>query len=309
MQADPRTRLAVSIAALLVVSACQAVAPAPHPAPVPAAWSEASPPSSAAPARDPAAPSAAREEQDAGHGAGHDAALKQANNPLANMKALNFHNYYVPEVSGTDDSANQFWVRYAQPISTGVGDWLFRASVPLATVPTGMQQNESGLGDSNAFAAYLFDTGNPSVSLGLGPILGIPTGSNDALGTDQWSAGLAAVGFDARSALFQYGGLVTYQHKIAGSGRDPDVNLLAVQPFGILQLGGGLYLRSVGIWAFDLEQGNYSVPIGMGLGRVVKVGGIVLNFFAEPQFTVLQEGPGQPEFQVFFGFNTQFPGG
>jgi hypothetical protein len=49
--------------------------------------------------------------------------------------------------------------------------------------------------------------------------------------------------------------------------------------------------------------------VGLGLGRVVKAGDIVFNLFAEPQFTVLQDGMGQPEFQLFIGFSTPFLGG
>jgi len=225
------------------------------------------------------------------------------------MKAFNVHDYYAPELSGSDQSANTMWFRYAQPISTGIGDWLMRASLPLSTVPTGAQDSESGVGDANIFAAYLFDTDDPSVSFGVGPLLGLPTATEDALGTDQWAAGAAAVLFDARSALVQWGGLVTYQHKFAGSDRAPDVNFLAVQPFGLLQLGNGVYFRSTGVWAFDLERGNYSVPVGFGIGKVVKAGNTVLNLFLEPQFTVLHDGAGQPEFQLFVGFNTQFLGG
>jgi hypothetical protein len=74
----------------------------------------------------------------------------------------------------------------------------------------------------------------------------------------------------------------------------------------MLQLGGGYYLRSVGIWQFDLESNNYNVPIGMGIGRVIKTQKTILNFFVEPQFTVMSRGAGQPEVQLFFGFNTQF---
>jgi hypothetical protein len=40
--------------------------------------------------------------------AGADQALKQANNPLANMKALNFHDSYVHEEAGIEDTANTF---------------------------------------------------------------------------------------------------------------------------------------------------------------------------------------------------------
>ena len=46
-------------------------------------------------------------------------AVTQANNPLANMKALNFHNYYMGELTETDKSADQLWVRYVQPFSLG----------------------------------------------------------------------------------------------------------------------------------------------------------------------------------------------
>lgn len=231
--------------------------------------------------------------------------LKQANNPLAEFRALNFHNYYIPEVSGTSGNANAFWIRYAQPFNIFGSKWLMRASAPIQRVPLPSGETESGLGDSNVFAAYLFNTRDPSISVGLGPILGIPTATGGVPGGEKWSAGLAGVLFDARSSLFQWGGLVTWQTDIAGSG-DEDINLLAVQPFGLLQIGGGFYLRSTGIWAFNYETDAYSVPIGFGIGKVLRSGKKVFNFFIEPQATILSKGPGQPEFQIFAGFNIQF---
>jgi len=236
---------------------------------------------------------------------GHAEAAAQANNPLANLKAFNLHNYYIAELTGTGESANQFWLRYAQPIGTPIGDWLIRASLPINRFPVG-DDSESGLGDGNVFAAYLIDTGNPARSFGVGPLLGAPTATDDALGTGQWSAGVATVLFDATNPVVQWGALVTYQHKFAGSDRAPDVNLLAVQPFGFVQLGSGFYLRNVGIWTFNLQTGDFSIPVGLGLGKVFKVGSTVLNAFVEPQYSVATDGPGQPEFQVFTGFNMQF---
>ena len=40
----------------------------------------------------------------------------QANNPLANMTALNFHDYYMPKLSNAPDDAymNTAWVRFAK---------------------------------------------------------------------------------------------------------------------------------------------------------------------------------------------------
>ena len=122
-------------------------------------------------------------------------------------------------------------MRHAQPVGTAVGDRLVRAPLPVVTVPTTALDSESGLGDGNLFATYPVPSGDPNVAYGVGPFVGLPTGTDEATGTDQWSGGAAAVFFDSRSALFQYGGLVTYQHKLGGSDRAPDVNLLAVQPF------------------------------------------------------------------------------
>jgi len=132
-------------------------------------------------------------------------ASAQANNPLANMVAFNLQNYYIGELTETDEYANQFWMRYAQPLSIAKTKWLMRASLPVNTYPTPPDaSHETGIGDFNIFAAYLFDMPNPALSVGLGPQLTAPTATDDALGSEKWSAGFAQVTFDARSPRFQY---------------------------------------------------------------------------------------------------------
>jgi len=240
------------------------------------------------------------------HSASADDAA-QANNPLANMTAFNLQSYYIGELTDSDYDANQFWLRYAKPFSVGNSSWLLRASLPFNSFPTPPDgSTESGLGDFNAFAAYLIDTGNPAISLGIGPQLTVPTATDDALGSEQWSAGLAHVLFNASSNKFQYGYLVTWQHSFAGDDDREDVNVGALQPFAMYQLGGGLYLRSAPIWVYNFENDNFSVPVGLGIGKVIRQGKTVYNFFVEPQFSVADRGPGQPEWQIYFALNMQF---
>ena len=230
----------------------------------------------------------------------------QANNPLANMTAFNLHDYYIGKQTETGEDANQLFLRYAKPFNLG-GDWLMRASLPVNTFsvpPDG--DKETGFGDLNVFAAYLFDTGNPAVSFGLGPQINAPTATKDSLGSEKWSAGFANVLFDARSSRFQYGYLLTWAGSFAGEEDRADVSIGAFQPFSIYQLGQGRYLRSTGIWVKDFETNNYSVPVGIGFGRVIPKGKTVYNFFIEPQWSVADKGPGWPEWQVFVGFNMQF---
>ena len=228
-------------------------------------------------------------------------ALANANNPLANMVAFNIQNYYYAELYGTDETANTAWLRYAQPF----GRWLMRASLPIATVPVGVGQDPvSGIGDFNVFLAYLLSDPSSPKQYGIGPLLAGPTATDDALGADVWQAGAAAVYFDASSKKIQWGGLVTYQTDFTGDG-DP-TSLAVLQPFLMIQLGGGTYLRSAPLWIFDLENDTYNVPLGFGIGKVVKSGSTVFNIFIEPQFTILHEGVGQPEMQIFAAINMQF---
>jgi hypothetical protein len=226
-----------------------------------------------------------------------EAELKAANNPLENASAINFQNYYVPKLYDLPDkSSNTAWVRGA--LST----WriLWRASLPLSTVP-GVDESVSGLGDFNIFGAFLF-----SDKIGVGPLVAAPTATDDALGSGKWQGGVAGIYFNADSPQLQFGGLVTWQASFAGDEDRDDTNLLALQYFANWQLGNGYYLRSTPIWAFNLEKNTYNVPLGLGIGKVLKAGNQVYNMFIEPQYTVLHDGIGQPELQFFGGVNIQF---
>ncbi len=231
----------------------------------------------------------------------------QANNPLAAFTALNFQNFYVGELTESDEDAFQTIIRYAKPFSIGKANWLFRGSAPIKYFPTPPANDKQfGLGDIDMFAAYLFDTGNPAVSFGLGPQVTIPTATDDFLGSEKWSAGLTNVFFIAHSKSFQYGYLLTYQHSFAGNDDRADVSFGAFQPFAFYQLGDGLYLRSTPVWAYNFDNDGYTIPIGAGIGKVIKRGNTVYNFFVEPQYSVADNGPGFPEWQIFFSLNLQF---
>ena len=149
-----------------------------------------------------------------------------------------------------------------------------------------MSTTTSGLGDFNAFAAYLFKS-KPGVSVGVGPQITAPTASADETGTGKWQGGLAAIYFNATSAAMQWGGLVTWQTDFAGDAERTGTSVLALQPFYILQMGKGLYARSTAIAVFDLQNDTYNVPVGIGIGQVVPTKGAIFNVFVETQYTRL----------------------
>ena len=225
--------------------------------------------------------------------AGAQDAQAQANNPLANFTAFNVHGYYIGELTESDEDANQLCFRYARPFSLGDTRWLMRASLPVNTYPTGANaSHQTGLGDLNAFAAWLIDTGVRNMSFGFGPQVTLPTATESALGSEQWSAGFVNTMFYYGWKRFQVGYLLSWQASFAGDDEHADVNLGTFQPFLFYQLGEGWYLRSIGVMAYNFDNDTYSVPIGLGLGKVLPTPKRVFNIFVEPQVSVAEEGAG-----------------
>ncbi len=238
--------------------------------------------------------------------------LKQANNPMAHIKTFNVHDYYVTSIYGMPDGVtqNQAMLRYAQPL----GRFIIRATMPFVTASNPAMtaddgslipsRTESGLGDFNMFVIYDMFKRN-GIQIGLGPQVVLPSGTN-GMSANKWQAGLSGLFFNSKNEHVQYGGLLQWQASFAGDEDYADVSLLTSQLFFMWQLGGGTYLRSTGVWSFDLHNDTGNIPIGLGIGKVLKVGGAVFNIFAEPQFSVWTYGRQQPRFQTFVGFNTQF---
>jgi len=230
--------------------------------------------------------------------------LQQANNPLASKKTLNVHNYAITSLHGLPDvTMNSLMIRYGQPL----GRVFLRASMPFMVGSTPGESPVTGFGDFSLFAMYTFPKQPKGTYLGFGPMLVAPTGSH-GFGQEKWQAGLSAVAFFAKNPVIQYGMLLQWQISFADTDKKEatDVSMLTPQIFAMWQLGAGTYLRSTGVWSFDLESGNYNIPLGLGIGKVVKAGGTIFNLFGEPQFSVLSKGIGQSKFQIFIGFNTQF---
>jgi hypothetical protein len=229
----------------------------------------------------------------------------KANNPLASTKAFNVQYYYRPYLNLTEGGmANTTWFRFAVP----TGRILWRVSFPLEVRHVNNSTTnfgKSGIGDLDMFAAYLAVM-KPKLTIGIGPAASFDTASDDALGTGKTTLGAAAVVFYMPNPQLQVGGLVIWRTDIGGDENRGDVNVLALQPIYLWQLGKGLYFRGAPIWVFDLENDYHHVPMGLGIGKVIKIKKVVYNFFIEAQPSVLVKGPGQPALQVYMSLNMQF---
>lgn len=239
--------------------------------------------------------------------------VNASNNPLNAHPAANLQNVYVPEYyrypgPAGDPYTNDALLRGTLPIAESFvpAPQLIRLTAPISTRPDPDGGYTTGLGDVNIFDILLLG-GSGSVELGVGPLLTMPTASEDELGTGKWQAGLAAVAI-AKSADGLLGGLVQWQASFAGDDDRADVETLSVQPFVIVNLPEAWYLRSTATWLFDLENDSYYIPFGLGAGKVWKVGSTMMNTFVEPQWTRFHDDTA-PQFQVYAGVNFTFGGG
>ncbi len=232
-----------------------------------------------------------------------EAEMAKANNPLADSIALNLHSYYMPE-----SKSNLGFLRLAVPFVKG--RLLMRATLPIQTMPVPDEnQRRSGIGDLNVFLSINVIS-KATTTFGFGPLLNAPTtaGTEDLrdVTASKWQLGAAMVLFKVFSPVVQFGTLLTWQMSLGDKPDLKDQNLIVAQPILMIQLGKGIYLRSAAMWTFDVEYGHYTIPFGLGLGKVIKAEKVVFNGFMEPTFTLFSNNPDQPLFQLFTGLNLQF---
>jgi len=231
--------------------------------------------------------------------------MNKSNNPLNPAIGVNVQDVYTPKLYGTDKYTNDLLLRGTMPLPPGdtiKAPQILRLTVPVSTRPEPGGGYTTGSGDLNIFDIFLLAKTSGGIELGAGPLLVMPTASNDALGSGKWQGGVAAMAIHP-SPRGLLGGLLQVQGSFAGDKDRPDVASATLQPFFIHNLPDGWYMRSTGIWTYNLKNDDYFVPIGLGGGKIWKSGGTTFNLFAEPQWTVAHEGSGLPKFAVFMGLN------
>src|SRR5262249_23533869 len=128
------------------------------------------------------------------------------------------------------------------------GRHIVRATLPVVTVPSGNETYASGLGDFNAFDAIRLTAADATTQYGIGPLLVIPTATDDLLGAGKWQLGFAGVGLKLLPGGSVVGALVTFQTDVAGDSDRTGTALTTLQPITSIGLGKGYYIRSSAVW-------------------------------------------------------------
>ena len=204
---------------------------------------------------------------------------KAAQNPIASMISLPFQNNTNFNIGPNDSTQNILNIQPVWPFALN-DDWnlITRTIVPVTSNPdvlTG-EGRVKGIGDI-VFTAFVSPGNSGDVTWGVGPMVLLPTATNDALGQETWAAGLSAVVL-TMPGKWVLGSL--FSNIWSAGGGDADINLFTWQPFINYNFEDGWYATTAPIvtanWEADSDH-RWTVPLGGGVGKIFRVGKQPIN--------------------------------
>ena len=206
---------------------------------------------------------------------------KKLSNPVAALISVPFQLNYDRKLGPLDDGEK--WTLNVQPVVPIElnKDWnvISRTIAPIVSQEdvfpgTGRQ---SGLGD--VVQSFFLSPKAPTAGgwiWGVGPVLLLPTGTDDLLSAKKWGAGPTAVMLKQHDG-WTVGALANHIWSFAGDSQRADVNATFLQPF--------LSYTTPTAWTFalntestyDWKASQWSVPVNALVTKVTKVGGQLVS--------------------------------
>ena len=161
-----------------------------------------------------------------------EALAKAAQNPIAAMISLPFQNNTTLNAGPQKQTLNVLDIQPVIPIKLD-DDWnlIARTILPVISQPGFVpgQERVNGIGDTQV-ELFVSPAKPGKLIWGLGPILQLPTNSNDALGTKKWGIGPAVVLLTSEGHWL-YGVVANNVWSFAGPGDAAPINQMLVQYF------------------------------------------------------------------------------
>jgi len=232
---------------------------------------------------------------------------KKTQNPISDLVSLPFQNNTNFGIGANDRTQNILNVQPVWPFDLN-NDWnlITRTIIPVVSQPVGINDRTNGLGDTT-FTAFFSPENSAKWRWGAGPVLLLPTASDDDLGSDKWGLGASVVVL-TMPRPWVIGSLFSNVWSVAGSGTQ-DINLFTWQYFIHYNLPKGWYLTSAPIitanWEADSDN-TWTVPFGGGGGKIFSIGKQRMNAQAQAYYNV-EKPTGGPDWQLRLQLSFLFP--
>ncbi len=237
-----------------------------------------------------------------------DELAKQLANPVAALISVPLQSNFDFGLGGNDGWRYTLNLQPVIPISIGE-EWnlISRTILPLVHQQDVFGSTaQSGLSDT--VQSLFFSPKEPTSGgwiWGAGPVLLLPTATDDRLGAEKWGAGPTGVALK-QAGSWTYGVLANHLWSYAGEEGRADVNATFLQPFVTYALGKGQTVTVLSENTYDWDQSQWNVPLGLTYARVTKLGSQLVSFGFGAKYYV--DGPsGGPEWGLRVVVTLLFP--
>ena len=238
-----------------------------------------------------------------------DVAMKLVN-PVSDLTDVSFRFDVDNGLGATDATRMTLFVEPVIPFEIN-DDWnlVTRTTLPI------IQQEElfkgagdnHGIGDLQQTFYFTPKTPNRNLIWGAGPMLSWPTASDDALGTQKYEFGPAAVALQQRDR-FTYG--VQFNHLWSlpdlGDSDRRGVSQTYFAPFGAFTTDQQLTILVNTETIYDWQIDRWTVPVNVVVSQLLELKGHPVNLFAGVR-TYLDSPQGGPNWGVRFGVTFVLP--
>lgn len=235
---------------------------------------------------------------------------KKTQNPVADLISVPFENNINFGVGPDNDAQNILYVQPVIPFRlTDEWNLISRTVAPVIYQP----ELAPGVGDTFGLGdiqlSLFLSPAKPGVLIwGAGPVLQFPTATDDVLGQGKWGAGPTAAALTIQGP-WVVGALINNVWSFAGDGKRKAVNQMLLQPIISYNLPGGWYVNSIPMitadWKADAGE-RWTVPIGGGVGRIVRIGPLPLGVDLGAYYNVVRPD-NAAEWQLRARVNFLFP--
>jgi len=205
-----------------------------------------------------------------------DNIAQQLANPVASLISVPIQANYDQDIGPNEEGS--IWRINIQPVIPFSlnEEWnlISRTILPIVNQNDIPEQGmgESGLGDT--VQSLFFSPKNPTESgwiMGAGPVLLLPTGTDNALSGEKWGLGPTAVALK-QSGPWTVGGLFNHIWSVAGDDDEADVNATFLQPF-VSYITPTKTTLSVNMEStYDWQSEQWSVPVNLVAQQLLRAG-------------------------------------
>jgi len=161
--------------------------------------------------------------------------------------------------------------------------------------------------DDVQMSVFLTPTRTGTWAGGLGPIVELPTASDDQLGTGKWSGGPTGAVFYSNGPWLN-GVLASHLASFAGSRHRVDVAVTSIEPQVSYTWDSGWSLQSSPTISYDWTADAWTLPLGIDVGKTFSVGTQAMSLMVGA-YDLAKRQAGDPDSFVRVQVTFLFPSG